>query len=117
MYRPSAILWDGNQVWVCIEGVVSDVAAQASLFDFEEVTGPPSLPTAGRLTVEPKELRGHAQKPGERWIAEVGVGVIHTDSVAPHRTISDVNLSLMKDLEDRLDPNNRLNPGRQVLVR
>ena len=117
MYRPSAILWDGNQVWVCIEGVVSDVAEQASLFDFEEVTGPPSLPTGGRLTVEPKELRGHVQKPGERWVAEVGIGVIHTDCATPHRTISDVNLSLMKDLEDRLDPNNRLNPGRQVLVR
>ena len=28
-----------------------------------------------------------------------------------------MNLSLMKDLEDRLDPNKRLNPGRQVLVR
>jgi len=116
LYRPSSILWDGNRVWVCIEGVLSDVAAQAAIFDFEEVAGPPSLPAGGRLAIEPKGLRTHKQESDQSWIAEVGVGLIHTDLPAAQRHINDVNVSLMEELEERLNPNNRLNPGRQVLI-
>ena len=116
LYRPSAILWDGNRVWVCIEGVESDVNAPASLFDFEEVAGPPSLPSGGRLGVEPKDLRTYTQNDEDKWVAEVGVGVVHSERPGSDRSINAVNRSLMEDLEKRLDPNNRLNPGRQVLV-
>ena len=117
MYRPSSILWNGDQVWVCIEGVNSDVAAQAAMFDFEEVEGPPCLPKEGRLSVEPKQLRDHKQAIDYSWVAEVGVGVIHADRPMKQPLLSEVNLSLMEELEKRLNPDNRLNPGRQVFTR
>jgi len=117
LYRPSSILWNGLQVWVCLEGVASDVAAQAATFDFEEAPGPPPFPTVGRLSVEPKDLQRHVTSSKLACLAEVGVGIIHTNEVTHSRSIPEVNLSLMRELEERLDPNGRLNPGRQVLNR
>ena len=115
LYRPSSILWNGTQVWVCLEGVTSDVDAQANRLDLIETEGPPELPTGGRLSLEPKSLTDLAHlAPG--WIAEVGVGAVHCRDSPPPRAVSDVNNALMRELEQRLDPSGRLNPGRQVLT-
>ncbi|MED5292950.1 MAG: FAD-binding protein [Actinomycetota bacterium] len=114
LYRPSSVLWNGEQVWVCIEGVSSDVEAEAGLLDLSEVEGPPSLPSDGRISVEPKELK-NLSVDDTNWIAEIGVGIIHSDKPSKVRQVSEINESLMRDLERRLDPEGRLNPGRQVV--
>ena len=115
LYRPSSILWDGEQVWVCLEGVLSDVEAEASLLDLTEAEGPPSIPSAGRISVEPKELKSLSTD-NANWIAEIGVGIIHSDKPSKAQQISRTNGSLMREIERRLDPNGRLNPGRQVVL-
>ena len=115
LYRPSSILWDGEQVWVCLEGVLSDVEAEASLLGLTEAEGPPSIPSAGRISVEPKELK-NLSTDNANWIAEIGVGIIHSDKPSKAQQISRTNGSLMREIERRLDPNGRLNPGRQVVL-
>ena len=115
LYRPSSILWDGEQVWVCLEGVLSDVEAEASLLALTEAEGPPSIPSAGRISVEPKELK-NLSTDNANWIAEIGVGIIHSDKPSKAQQISRTNGSLMREIERRLDPNGRLNPGRQVVL-
>ena len=114
LYRPSSILWNGEQVWVCLEGVSSDVEAEAALLDLTEVEGPPPLPSDGRFSVEPKALR-NLSVDDTNWIAEIGVGIVHSDRPSKAHKISETNESLMRELERRLDPNGRLNPGRQVV--
>ena len=114
LYRPSSVLWNGEQVWVCLEGVSSDVEAEAALLDLSEVAGPPSLPSEGRSSVEPKELR-NLSVDDTNWIAEIGVGVIHRDTPSKVQQVSKINESLMRELERRLDPEGRMNPGRQVV--
>ena len=114
LYRPSSILWNGEQVWVCIEGVSSDVDAEAGLLDLEEVEGPPDLPTGRRVAVEPKSLKDLVPD-GRSWVAEIGVGIVHTNDADTGWRVPEPNYSLMLDLEHRLDPTGRLNPGRQVV--
>lgn len=114
LYRPSSVLWNGEQVWVCLEGVSSDVEAEAALLDLSEAEGPPSLPSEGRSSVEPKELR-NLSVDNTNWIAEIGVGVIHRDTPSKAQQVSKINESLMRELERRLDPEGRMNPGRQVV--
>ncbi len=114
LYRPSSVLWNGEQVWVCLEGVSSDVDAEAALLDLTETEGPPQLPGDGRSSVQPKELRSLSAD-DTNWIAEIGVGIIHSDKPSKPQQVSKTNESLMRELERRLDPNGRLNPGRQVV--
>ncbi len=114
LYRPSAILWDGDQVWVCLEGVSSDVEAQSDLLDLEETAVPPRLPDSGRMSLTPKALKTF-DRPSGNWVAEVGVGVVHMEQPNADPAISNINLSLMRELENRLDPGGRFNPGRKVL--
>jgi len=114
LYRPSSILWNGEQVWVCLEGVSSDVEAEAALLDLAEAEGPPPIPSDGRSSVEPKALK-NLSADDANWIAEIGVGIIHSDKPSRAQQISKTNESLMRELERRLDPKGRLNPGRQVV--
>ena len=115
LYRPSSVLWNGKQVWVCLEGVKSDVESQAALLDFEEVDSPPNFPTQGRMSLEPKALRGLAGNSTD-WIAEIGVGVVHCGESQTPAPLSNTNKVLMNELERRLDPSGRLNPGRQLVA-
>jgi len=114
LYRPSTILWDGDQVWVCLEGVVSDVDAESALLGLDEVAGPPTLPAGRRISLEPKSLKGLVVN-DTHWIAEIGVGIVHTDTADVGWQVAEPTRSIMLDLENRLDPSGRLNPGRQVV--
>ena len=131
VYRPSSVLWDGQQVWVWLEGHPADVAAQAAEVlgsAFEEVTRPPALTCRHRLSVPPaafgRLLAGGLSAPGP-WLAEVGVGTVHTDSPAevaaalgiswPPRLDARV-AALHQELRARFDPTGRLNPGRQIAL-
>lgn len=116
LYRPSSILWDGTRTWILLEGDPADVAAEAGKLKpagFAPCSGPPMIPPAGRESLAPADLRVLAGTPG-RWIAEVGVGLVHRAEPVPPASVPPANAALMADLKHRLDPQNRLNPGRRV---
>jgi glycolate oxidase FAD binding subunit len=110
LYRPAAILWDGTTTWVALEGHPGDVAAQAAVAGLPEVEGPPPLPTGGRASLPPGELRGLTG----RFVAEVGVGVVHLDEPAPAGALDPGVAELHRRLKALFDPAGRLNPGRSV---
>ena len=116
LYRPSSILWDGSRTWILLEGDPADVAAEAAKLEpagFGPCPGPPPIPSAGRESRTPAALRELAGTPGE-WIAEVGVGLVHRAEPVPAAALSAANAALMAQLKRRLDPQNRLNPGRKA---
>lgn len=115
LYRPPSILWDGDQVWVGLEGVKSDVESQAALLKLDQTDSPPPFPEGGRRSLEPKALRGLVER-SEGWLAEIGVGVVHYTTAQAPQPLSDPNKRLMSELECRLDPRGRLNPGRQLVA-
>ena len=112
LHRPSSVLWDGTTTWVLLQGHPADVAEQAALLPggWEEVDGPPARPTGGRRSLRPSELRSLR---GE-FLAEVGVGVVHTTEPAPARTLDPAVADLNRRIKATFDPTGRLNPGRAV---
>lgn len=133
LYRPVSVLWDGSRVWALLEGHPADVDAQAAAAGLREVDGPPPLPTAARQPAAPTALHvlledvRHGRAP-DRFVAEVGVGVVHLDdaahpvvdrlraaTAAGHRRVLDPSavapVQLVARVKDRFDPTGRLNPG------
>lgn len=106
LYRPTSVLWDGATVWVLLEGHPADVDDQARSAGLVPADGPPALPTAHRYGVAPSELAGLTG----RFVAEVGVGVVHTDEPPPFRRESSVT-KLGERVKAEFDPTGRLNPG------
>jgi glycolate oxidase FAD binding subunit len=81
LFRAAATLWDGQHVWILLEGDEADVEAQSAGL---EPSGPAVLPTGphrGRISVAPGELGAIARAldaiTGARWCAELGVGTVH----------------------------------------
>jgi glycolate oxidase FAD binding subunit len=118
LYRPLSLLWDGCAVWVGLEGHPGDVAAQVAdhLSGFDEVDGPPPLPTGGRWSLRPSALRDlpASAAPGT-FVAEVGVGIVHHCAPAPRRPVDPAIVRLHERLKAAFDPTGRLNPGRSPL--
>jgi FAD/FMN-containing dehydrogenase len=113
MFRPSSILWDGSSTWVLLEGHAADVAAERSALAgaWEEVEGPPPLPTGGVRSLRPSELRSLT---GEGFVAEVGVGTVHTSSPVEAVAPADpMVVSLNGKVKAAFDPRGRMNPGRR----
>ncbi len=119
LYRPSSVLWDGTTTWILLEGHPGDVDAEAARLGpgFAEVTGSPPLPTGGRISVRPGQLRSWCavRSPGS-YLAEFGVGTVHLlapseSAVASHP--DPVTARLGAEVKSRFDPSGRLNPGRQ----
>jgi glycolate oxidase FAD binding subunit len=109
LYRPASILWDGVTTWVCLEGHPADVLAQSGLVpELREVEGPPPLPSGGRRSLPPGELRGLSGT----FVAEVGVGVVHLPEAPPPRVVDPAVAALHRRLKAGFDPSGRLNPGR-----
>jgi FAD/FMN-containing dehydrogenase len=109
------------RTWVLLEGdsidVKTEAAGLARLAVVECASGPP-LPTTGRLSVDPAGLADRSweavadissQSVERRWVAEIGVGSVHTSWSAGRRR--DPN-RLERDVKRTLDPTRRFSPGR-----
>jgi len=117
LFRPSSVLWDGTATWVLLEGHPTDVAEERSRLRsagaFEEVGEGPEVPGGGQRSLRPHELRTWTAA-GGRFVAEVGVGTIHTDGPVPVRAPDPSTLALQQRVKSAFDPTGRLNPGREV---
>jgi glycolate oxidase FAD binding subunit len=118
LYRPSAVLWNGETTWVWLEGHVEDVSAQGALLADRGgalVDRPPSLPPV-RSSVAPSEL-GRVVRDGAAGpcVVEMGVGVVHGTRAVPRPVVADPVRELHRRLRAEFDPTNRLNPGRDPL--
>lgn len=116
LYRPSAILWDGEYAWIHLEGRRVDVEAQAASLrsngPFEQVKGPPPLPSQ-RWSLRPSELRCIDSSKTGTFIASVGVGLVHATLPAPRpKTPSAAAARIAVSAKTIFDPKGRLNPGR-----
>ncbi len=124
LYRPTSLLWDGEQVWVLLEGHPADVDQQANVaaaHGLALIDEPPLLPK-GRRSMDPGLLRTlRPSANGERmFVAEIGVGVVHGDGsqlpVGAQRTKPDPAVArLNAAVKAAFDPTGRLNPGRDPL--
>jgi glycolate oxidase FAD binding subunit len=111
LFRPSSILWDGVTTWVLLEGHAADVAAERAALGagWTEVEAPPALPSGGRRSVRPSELR---ELEGSGFVAEVGVGTIHTEHAVEAVGPDLSTVELQRGIKAAFDPTGRLNPGR-----
>jgi glycolate oxidase FAD binding subunit len=112
LFRPSSILWDGTATWVLLEGHAADVSAERSALGpgWTEAEGPPPVPGGGRRSVRPSELR---DLEGEGFVAEVGVGTIHTEHAVEAEGPDLSTTALHDGIKAAFDPAGRMNPGRR----
>ena len=119
LHRPAAVLWDGTTTWVLLDGHVTDVGAQTEVVGLTPTAGPPELPPH-RWSLRPADLAsltadGGTRAPG-RFVAEVGVGVVHRDVAPPVRPADPAVRLLHRRIKALFDPTGRLAPGRSPLA-
>ncbi len=141
LHRPAAVLWDGTTTWVLLDGHPADVEAQARLTGLPQAVDHPDLPPhrwslrpsrlprllgappAGREPAGPPEGTGTEPADGSaerlatgRFVAEVGVGVVHCDVPQPPRPVEPAVATLHSRIKALFDPTGRLAPGRDPLA-
>jgi len=118
LYKPSAVLWDGETIWVHLEGHVSDVENQRknlfTLGNFEEVEDAPGLPRY-RWSMKPSDLVQINREETGNFVASIGVGTLWADRPQPRKPIDLISERITKELKYQFDPHGRLNPGRTFL--
>lgn len=114
LYRPVSVLWDGTRTHVLLEGHGADLEIEAERHGLRATDGPPPIPTDQRWSVAPSTIRDLAGAGGE-FIAEIGVGRIHSTLRPPSSEIDPTIIDLHRAIKGRFDPSGRLNPGVTVL--
>jgi glycolate oxidase FAD binding subunit len=115
LYRPTSMLWDGRTTWVLLDGHPSDVAEQADRCGLRASDGPPALPPY-RRSLPPAELRTIGTDASVRFVAEIGVGIVHQDRPAPPSQVDPTVQALHARIKWEFDPLGRLNPGVDLLA-
>ncbi|HET6950962.1 MAG TPA: FAD-binding protein [Acidimicrobiales bacterium] len=116
LHRPASVLWDGTTTWVLLDGHPDDVAAEARVCGLAEAEGVPPLPPH-RWSLPPGELPALAAGGDTgRFVAQVGVGVVHRDRPQPARPVDPAVAGLHRRLKVQFDPTGRLAPGRDPLA-
>jgi glycolate oxidase FAD binding subunit len=110
VFRPAAVLWDGTTTWVRLDGHPDDIAASAARLELPAADGPPELPVGGRWSLPPSRLRS-LRGDDVRFVAEIGVGIVHHERPAPVGEPDPAVVALHRRLLDGFDPTRRLNPG------
>ncbi len=113
MFRPSAVLWDGNRTYVLLEGRHEEIEAERALLSsYSRPTrcDPPPIPEGGRIGVPPAELRHLSFEPGQ-FLAEIGVGVVHLQHRPTSAPLTTSVQNLNETLKRAYDPTGRLNRG------
>jgi glycolate oxidase FAD binding subunit len=115
LFAPAAVLWDGAQVWVRLEGhgvdVETEQAGLRDLGDFAEGDGPPALPPH-RWSLRPSALRDLDRGATGAFVASIGVGTVFASRPQPARAPDPVARAVAGRLKAALDPTGRLAPGR-----
>jgi|DEB0MinimDraft_10_1074344.scaffolds.fasta_scaffold03917_2 FAD/FMN-containing dehydrogenase len=118
LYRPGAVLWNGTDVWVLVEGHEGDVddetAKLASLGEFAPSEPPPTPPHRHFLT--PAEAAQADQRFTGEFLASIGVGTVFADVPAGPRVADPVAAQVAQRAKSLFDPTGRLNPGRSLGV-
>ena len=120
LYRPSALLWDGRRLWVHLEGHAVDVehelATLAALGSFTAVGAGPDLPPE-RGALAPAALRELTEAATGGFVAEIGVGVVHSHRAVSRAKPAAEAVEIGRRLKAGFDPTARLNPGRDPIRR
>ena len=113
LYRVTSVLWDGTTSWVLLEGHVKDVTAQAKSSGLRAID-PGTLPRLPkhRWSAPPSALAALPDDGLGRFVAEVGVGVVHRDVPQPPRPVDPAIAALSSRVKVAFDPTGRLAPGR-----
>lgn len=114
LYRPLSVLWDGEISWVLLAGHPVDVDAQAAALGLTPGDPPETMPTGGRWSIPPRDIRNLVGT--GRFVVEVGVGIVHHELPAPERRVDVAVTELHRRVKARFDPTGRLNPGVDVLA-
>jgi FAD/FMN-containing dehydrogenase len=113
LYRPTSVLWDGETTFVLLEGDQRDVCEQAAVAKLHQGDPPEEIPRGGRWSLPPADLAGLAGS--GRFVAEIGVGIVHHELPPPPRTHDPAVVALHRRIKHGFDPEGRLNPGVSVL--
>ena len=121
-HAAASVLWDGTDAWVLLSGygvdVDEDLGRLAALAGGppEDVAGPPDLPPY-RWSCTPAQAAAFGEHNGAagRFVAEIGVGVVHASEPPPSRPVDPGVAELNRRFKERFDPSGRLNPGRDPL--
>ena len=111
IYRPVALLWDGDHTHVRLDGDAADIGRAVERFGLNEVGGPPVLPGPYRWSVTPSDAMDAARSVDGEFVVEVGVGVIHHTAPSKRSAPDAATSGLHGRIKERFDPTGRLNPG------
>jgi len=104
LYRPTSLLWDGDRLWIHLEGHPQDIDEQLQRWSARS-DSPPTL-APHRWSLPPDAALEVVGEDGD--VVEVGVGLVHRRRPAPSRRVTAPEIH--RRLETEFDPHRLLNP-------